>query len=49
MLRDEDEADLEQTPRTKVGVAVLVVLFQLLIVFGLVRAFAPDFTSKAME
>ena len=48
-MEDEDDAILEQSPRRKLGVAMFVVLLQLLVILGLVRAFAPDFTSKAME
>lgn len=47
----DDEADFnpEPPPRTKLGVALLVIGFQVLVGLGLVQAFAPDFTAKAVE
>lgn len=44
-----DSADLQSSPRTRAGVAVVVVLFHLLVIAGLIRAFAPDFAQKAVE
>lgn len=49
MDQHEGAADLDSSPRTKVGVAVLVVLFHVIVVLGLIRAFAPDFAVKAVE
>ena len=49
MDQHEGAADLDSSPRTKVGVAVLVVLFHVIVVLGLIRAFAPDFATKAVE
>lgn len=49
MDQHEGAADLDSSPRTKVGVAVLVVLFHVIVVLGLIRAFAPDFAAKAVE
>lgn len=42
-------ADLESSPRTKAGVGVAVVLLHVVVVLGLIRAFAPDFAAKAVD
>ncbi|MBS0473633.1 MAG: TonB family protein [Proteobacteria bacterium] len=49
MIEDDEELDLSPPPRVKVGVAIGVVLLQLVVILGLVRAFAPDFAAKALE
>ncbi len=49
MDQHEGAADLDSSPRTKAGVAVLVVLLHVIVVLGLIRAFAPDFAAKAVE
>lgn len=46
---DDDEIDLSPPRRVKAGVAVGVVLLQIVIVLGLIRAFAPNFAAKAVE
>ena len=46
---DEDEFNPEPPPRTKVGVALLVIAVHLVVVLGLIRAFAPDFTAQAVK
>lgn len=42
-------ADLSPPPRTRLGVAVLVVLLHVAAVLALVRAFAPDFTAQVTK
>ena len=49
MDQHEGAAEPDSSPRTRVGVAVLVVLFHVIVVLGLIRAFAPDFATKAVE
>ncbi len=49
MQDGDNTADLESSPRTKAGVAAVVVLFHVVVVLGLIRAFAPDFSAKAVE
>lgn len=49
MHRLDDEPRLESSPHTRAGVAVAVVLFHVVVVLGLIRAFAPDFAAKAVE
>lgn len=46
---DEDELDLSAPPRVRFSVIALVALLHILVLAGLVRAFAPDFTAKAVE
>ncbi|MDE2437280.1 MAG: TonB family protein, partial [Sphingomonadales bacterium] len=48
-MEEEDELDLSPSPRAKAGVAVGVIALQLVVVLGLVRAFAPDFAAKAIQ
>lgn len=50
-MQPADENDYDPTPprRTKLGVMALVALVHVLVVLGLIRAFAPDFTAKAVE
>ncbi len=43
------EADLSSPRRTKVGVFVFVAALHVLAVLALIRAFAPDFSAKAVE
>lgn len=49
MVEDEDELDLSPPRRTKIGIAIGVVLLQVAVILGLVRAFAPDFAAKAID
>jgi len=44
-----DTIDLKPPPRTRVGVFIAVALLHVLAVLALIRAFAPDFTTQAME
>lgn len=46
---DADDFNPEPPARTKLGVMVFVVLLHIVVLLGLVRAFAPDFTAKAVE
>lgn len=46
---DDDDFNPEPPTRTKLGVTVFVVLLHIVVLLGLVRAFAPDFTAKAVE
>jgi periplasmic protein TonB len=46
---DNDDFNPDPPARTKVGVTVFVVLLHVVVLLGLVRAFAPDFTAKAVE
>ena len=48
-LIDDDDFNPGSPPRTKLGVALLVVGLHVLVVLGLVRAFAPDFAAKAVD
>lgn len=48
-MEDENDAILEAPPRTKAGVAVFVLLFHVIGILALVRAFAPDLTSLAVD
>ena len=43
------EANLSAPRRTKVGVFALVAVLHVLAVLALIRAFAPDFSTKAVE
>jgi periplasmic protein TonB len=43
------EADLSAPRHTKIGVFALVALLHVLAVLALIRAFAPDFSAKAVE
>lgn len=45
---DEDELDLTPPRRVKLGVIVLVALLHLAAILALIRAFAPDFTARAV-
>lgn len=49
MSEDEDDLDLSPPPRTKAGVAFLVLALQIVVVLALIRAFAPDFTAKIAD
>ena len=49
MENDEDDFTAEASPRTKMGVIVVVALLHLLAIAGIIRAFAPEFTSKVAE
>ncbi len=48
-MEEDDELDLSPPPRTKFGIGVLVVLLHIAAVLALIRAFAPDFTAKAVN
>lgn len=48
-MEDEDDAIIEVPRRTKLGVAAVVALLHVVAVLALIRAFAPDFTAKAVE
>jgi protein TonB len=48
-MEDENDAILEAPPRTKAGVAVFVLLFHAIAILALIRAFAPDFSARAVE
>ena len=48
-LATDDDLDLTAPRRTKVGVALLVILLQTLLVLGLIRAFTPNFAAKMMD
>ncbi|MBS0482301.1 MAG: hypothetical protein JSR96_09135 [Proteobacteria bacterium] len=48
-MEGDDELDLSPPPRVKVGVAIGVVLLQVAVVLGLIKAFAPDFAAKAVQ
>ena len=43
------QADLSAPRRTKLGVFALVAVLHVLAVLALIRAFAPDFSAKAVE
>ncbi len=45
----DEDLDLEAPPRTKRLVAVLVVGFHLVVVLGLIQAFAPGFSAQVTE
>lgn len=49
MAEDPDEIDLSPPRRVKIGVAVGVILLQVGLLIGLVKAFAPDFAAKAID
>lgn len=46
---DDDEIDLSPPRRVKAGVAVAVVLIQIVVMIALVRALAPNFAAKAVD
>ena len=46
---DPDDYNPDPPVRTKLGVIVLVALLHVVVILGLIRAFAPDFTAKAVE
>jgi len=46
---DEAELDLSAPPRVRLGVIALVALLHILVLAGLVRAFAPDFAARTVE
>jgi protein TonB len=46
---EDDDFNPEPPPRTKAGVALLVITVHLIVILGLIRAFAPDFTAKAVK
>lgn len=48
-MEEEDEFNPEPPKRTRFGVALLVVVAHVLVILGLVRAFAPDFTAQAVK
>lgn len=48
-MDERDSLDLSSPRRVKLGVAIGVILLQVVVVLGLIRAFAPDFASKAVE
>lgn len=49
MVPDDDALDLSPPRRVKAGVAIGVILLQIVLVLGLIRAFAPDFAVKAVN
>lgn len=48
-MEESEDFDLSAPPRTKLGVGVMVVLLHVAAVLALIRAFAPDFTAKAVN
>ena len=48
-LATDDDLDLSVPRRTKLGVAVLVIVLQVLLIAALVRAFTPDFAAKVVD
>ncbi len=48
-LATDDDLDISVPRRTKLGVAALVVLLQVLLVAALVRAFTPDFAASVVK
>jgi periplasmic protein TonB len=46
---DLDDYNPDPPPRTKLGVVVLVALLHVAVILGLIRAFAPDFTTQVTE
>lgn len=45
-MQDEDDFTAQASPRTKAGVVVLVTLLHIIVLAGVIRAFAPDFTAQ---
>jgi protein TonB len=48
-MADEDDYNPVPPRRTRLGVALLVVVVHVLAILGLVRALAPDFSAKAVK
>jgi protein TonB len=48
-LATEDELDLSAPRRTKLGVALLVIVLQVLLIMALVRAFTPNFAARVVD
>lgn len=48
-MQDEDDFTAESSPGTKAGVTALVIVLHLLVLAGIVRAFAPDFSAKVAD
>lgn len=48
-LANDDDLDLAAPPRTRALVMALVALIHVLLVLGLIRAFAPDFASQVTD
>ena len=48
-LATDDDLDLSVPRRTKLGVALLVIVLQVLIIAALVRAFTPNFAAKVVD
>ena len=48
-LVTNNDLDLSVPPRTKLGVALLVIGLHVLVVMALVRAFTPDFAAKVVD
>lgn len=48
-LADDDDFNPEPPVRTKLGVTLFVVLLHVVVILGLIRAFAPDFTAQVTE
>lgn len=46
---NDDDFNPDPPARTKLGVILFVALLHVVVLLGLVRAFAPDFTAKAVE
>jgi periplasmic protein TonB len=49
LMEDENEYLGEETPRTRFGTIAFVALFHIVVVVGLIRAFAPNFVSQVTE
>ena len=48
-LATDDDLDLSPPPRTRVFVIALVALIHVVLVLGLIRAFAPDFAARVTD
>ena len=48
-IATDDDLDLSAPRRTKAGVALLVIVLQVLLIAGLIRAFTPDFAAKVTQ
>ena len=48
-MQDENEAVVDVSRRTKAGVVVLEIVIHVLLLLGIIRAFAPDLTQKAVD
>jgi protein TonB len=48
-MDEEDDFTAEASPRTKLGVIVVVIVLHVLAIAGIIRAFAPGFTSRVAD